>query len=175
MKAETQPGFGHPAIWLSTWFGIGYIPLIGHLIASITALPIAWGLLWLGGSYGGGILFVATTVLFWTSLWAVATYWRAVPHIAPRRVAVDNVVGQWLPLIFVRPEIMWQFAVAFVLFRVMEGLKPWPANWASEQLPGGWGQMLDDFFAGVYAAACMYVIVHLSEHPYVVDLVARSF
>jgi phosphatidylglycerophosphatase A len=173
VTAATHPSFGHPSIWLSTWFGVGYVPFVNDVLAAVAALPIAWVLLWLGGSYGGGLLFIATTVLFWSALWAVAVYLRAAPHMARRRVVVDNVAGQWLPLMFVRPELMWQFAAAFVLFRVMEVFKPWPASWATEHLPGAWGLMLDDFFAGVYAAACMYVTVHLSEHPHVVGLVER--
>ncbi len=174
MTAATQLGVSRPAICLATWFGIGHIPLVGPLLAAVSALPAAWILLWLGGSYGGGVLFIATTLLFWSSLWAVSVYWRAAPHLAERRVVVDNVVGQWLPLMFVRPDAAWQFAAAFVLFRIMEVVKPWPANWAAEHLPAGWGMMLDDFFAGVYAAALMYVTVHLAEHPYVAGLVERT-
>jgi phosphatidylglycerophosphatase A len=174
VTAAARPRFAHPAVWLSTWFGIGYVPLVGQVVAAVTALPIAWLLLWLGGSYGGGLLFIATTVVFWTGLWAVSLYCRTAGADAPRRVVVDNVVGQWLPLMFVRPDAAWQFAIAFVLFRVMDVLRPWPVSWARDHLPGGWRLMLDDFFAGVYAAACMYVIVHLAEHPYVVSLVERT-
>ncbi|CAN5871853.1 phosphatidylglycerophosphatase A [soil metagenome] len=44
--------------------------------------------------------------------------------------------------------------LAFVLFRLMDIFKPWPAN-ALQRVPGGWGILLDDLVAGVYAAAMM--------------------
>jgi phosphatidylglycerophosphatase A len=174
VTAATRPGFGHPAIWLSTGFGIGYVPRGAGPLAALTALPLAWGLLRLGGSYGGGIVFVAATVLFWAGLWAASLYCRA-DGAAPHEVAVDKVVGQWLPLMFVRPDQLWQFAVAFLLFGAFGLIRPWPVSWADEHVPGGWGVMLDDFFAGIYAAAGMYAIVHVAELPYVARLVERTF
>jgi phosphatidylglycerophosphatase A len=49
-------------------------------------------------------------------------------------------------------------AGAFVVFRVMDVVKPWPAR-QIQRLPAGWGILLDDVFAGVYAGVVMQVVV----------------
>jgi phosphatidylglycerophosphatase A len=46
-------------------------------------------------------------------------------------------------------------AVGFVMFRVTDRLKPWPANVAERELPGGFGIMLDDLLAAAWASAIL--------------------
>lgn len=68
----------------------------------------------------------------------------------PQIVVVDEVVGQWLSLLLL-PDSGWKVVVAaFLAFRAMDILKPFPAGW-SERLPGGVGIVADDLVAGVYA------------------------
>jgi phosphatidylglycerophosphatase A len=67
----------------------------------------------------------------------------------PQFVVVDEVAGQWIALIGARPD--WAHAlVALALFRLFDIWKPWPVR-RLEQLPGGWGIMLDDVAAGLLA------------------------
>lgn len=67
----------------------------------------------------------------------------------PGRVVIDEVAGMWVSLLFL--PFTWRTAlIAFVAFRVMDMVKPWPAR-QMEDLPGGWGIMADDLMAGVYA------------------------
>jgi phosphatidylglycerophosphatase A len=71
-------------------------------------------------------------------------------------VVADEVAGCCLPMlaaVSVRgglPMELAQVAAAFVLFRVFDVLKPWPAR-PLERLPHGWGVLVDDLAAGVYA------------------------
>jgi phosphatidylglycerophosphatase A len=46
-----------------------------------------------------------------------------------------------------------------VLFRVFDVWKPWPASWADRSVKGGFGTMLDDVFAGVYAALGLALLI----------------
>jgi len=67
----------------------------------------------------------------------------------PGFVVVDEVAGQWIALIGMRPD--WRHAVlALVLFRLFDIWKPWPIR-RLEGLPEGTGIMLDDVAAGVLA------------------------
>jgi phosphatidylglycerophosphatase A len=82
----------------------------------------------------------------------------------PREFVLDEVAGQFLALTAVTPLVQaragWQVALAaFLLFRLFDIVKPFPAGRA-ERLHGGPGIVLDDLIAGVYAAAGVHVWFH---------------
>jgi phosphatidylglycerophosphatase A len=74
----------------------------------------------------------------------------------PSIVVIDEIVGMWISVAGIAPGIA-PYAAAFFLFRLFDVLKPEPARWL-ERLPGGWGIMLDDVVAGIYANAATRVI-----------------
>ncbi|MEW6509416.1 MAG: phosphatidylglycerophosphatase A [Bacteroidota bacterium] len=80
-------------------------------------------------------------------------------HPDPSIVVIDEIVGMWIALLGLPPSIV-SFAAAFIAFRVFDVLKPEPATMV-ERLPGGWGIMLDDVVAGVYANVLVRVILFL--------------
>jgi phosphatidylglycerophosphatase A len=70
----------------------------------------------------------------------------------PQFVIVDEVSGQLLTYLLALGPVSWKYLLlGFILFRVFDIWKPFPARQA-ESLPGGWGIMADDWIAGVYAA-----------------------
>ena len=75
----------------------------------------------------------------------------------PQIVVIDEVVGQWIALLLVPQTMIW-FAVSFLLFRFFDILKPWPIN-QLQSLPGGWGIMIDDVLAGIYANIIIQLIL----------------
>lgn len=66
----------------------------------------------------------------------------------PSIVTVDEIVGMWLSLWFV-PFTYLNIGIAFVIFRVLDVLKPYPAQ-LFDRKTGGWNIMLDDIIAGIY-------------------------
>jgi phosphatidylglycerophosphatase A len=77
----------------------------------------------------------------------------------PGPVVIDEVMGQCVTL--VAAPFSWPVALAgFVLFRAFDIVKPPPAR-QLERAHGGWGIMLDDLAAGVYAAAAVQAAVWL--------------
>lgn len=77
----------------------------------------------------------------------------------PSQVVADETAGMCLPLLFLpgaalaRPAlVLFTVGFAFVCFRVLDIVKPWPAR-GLQRVPGGWGILIDDLIAGVYAAA----------------------
>lgn len=50
----------------------------------------------------------------------------------------------------------------FILFRIFDVWKPWPIRVIDRQVHGGFGIMLDDIIAGVWAALCTLIIIHLT-------------
>ncbi len=68
----------------------------------------------------------------------------------------DEFVGYWLTM-FALP-VSWTWALAgFVLFRFFDILKPWPIRWIDKKVEGGFGIMLDDVLAAVYAGALLHL------------------
>jgi phosphatidylglycerophosphatase A len=71
-------------------------------------------------------------------------------------VVIDEVVGQMVTLL-AWPDASWKLLLAgFVLFRILDVIKPFPAGRA-ENAPGGWGIMLDDVIAGAYGLALLWL------------------
>ena len=73
----------------------------------------------------------------------------------PGLIVVDEVAGMTLSVLLL-PLTVPVLLAAFVLFRVFDVLKPFPAN-VSQRLPGGVGVMADDLIAGVYALVILLV------------------
>jgi phosphatidylglycerophosphatase A len=67
----------------------------------------------------------------------------------PSIVVIDEIVGMWISLFYL-PKTLPAIALAFVLFRVFDIVKPFPVR-NLERIPHGWGIMLDDLAAGLYA------------------------
>ena len=84
----------------------------------------------------------------------------------PSIIIIDEVVGQLLTFTFVASVTVgnlkaWPiYIIGFFLFRFFDILKPQPAKWADIKLLNKWegGVMLDDVFAGIYAAITLYII-----------------
>lgn len=76
----------------------------------------------------------------------------------PGHIVIDEVAGQWITLIHARVDLSHLLA-GFLFFRLFDIVKPWPAR-QLENLPAGWGIMLDDVAAGVYALLLMQALQH---------------
>jgi phosphatidylglycerophosphatase A len=140
--------FWHPAFLIATWFGAGLLPKISGTWGSAAALPFAWAIAWWGGPW---VLLFASLAAFVIGIWAAGVFsaHAGVKDASP--IVIDEVAGQWLTL-FLLPVNPVAYLIGFFFFRLFDILKPWPANWADRELPGGLGVMLDDMIAGVYAA-----------------------
>jgi phosphatidylglycerophosphatase A len=92
-----------------------------------------------------GVLVVVTIV----GTWAADEAERALGGKDPGAIVVDEVAGMTLSIVAVAPTPA-ALVAGFVLFRVFDIVKPFPAN-AAQRLPGGLGIMLDDLIAGLYA------------------------
>lgn len=77
----------------------------------------------------------------------------------PSFVVIDEVAGMWISVIFL-PHTLLSLAAAFLAFRILDIIKPFPCR-RLERLPGGWGIMMDDVAAGVYANLVTRVIIEI--------------
>jgi phosphatidylglycerophosphatase A len=156
-----------PVRLAATFFGAGRFPAAKGTFGSMMALPFGIALLQVPPPFGRLALLVAATAVLAIGVWASTQFCRAVDRPDAGEVVIDEVAGQWLALVFAAPDNPWHFLAAFLLFRFFDIAKVWPASWAQDHLPGGWGVMMDDIVAGLYAAAALYAGIWAAELPYV--------
>lgn len=141
----------HPAGLLATWFGVGLMPHAPGTWGSFAALPFAWAIMHYGGVWYLAAAVVIVSLLGW---WAAERYVRAHGSEDPGDIVVDEVAGQWLTLLPAGGDI-GLMAAGFVLFRIADIVKPWPAGWADRRIKGGLGAMVDDLFAALWSASAV--------------------
>lgn len=136
---------------IATAFGSGYSPVAPGTAGSAVGVLLFWPL----ASRPWPWQLAACAVVFFVGVAAAGHVARRIGLEDPGIVVVDEVAGQWLTLVGL-PFTPAVAAAGFVLFRVMDVVKPWPAR-DLERLHGGWGIMADDIAAGVLAHLALRV------------------
>jgi phosphatidylglycerophosphatase A len=144
---------------IASIFGIGYIKGGGTIAAAVTC-GIIW-LLWAMGVsphlFLAGCLVVTLIGVYVGN--QVEPYWGK----DSSRVVIDEVAGMWIAVLFIPPSLPLLIA-GFILFRFFDIVKPLYIR-RMENFKGGWGVMLDDVLAGVYANILLQVIVYFHLLP----------
>ncbi len=148
---------------LMTCFGTGLLRPASGTWGSMPAAALAWALLLLGVSQTVYIAVLSVWfVVFCVSCvvygeWAEAKFGKK----DAGQIVADEAAGQCIPLFLLATigvsgfwETSLTVGAAFVLFRIFDVIKPPPAN-AMQRLHAGWGVLVDDLFAGLYAAIAL--------------------
>ena len=98
-------------------------------------------------------------VILIIGLWAATEAEHHFGGIDPGPVVIDEVIGMLITLAL-HPVNVVGAIIGFLIFRVLDVVKPWPAR-RLELLPGGFGVVLDDVMAGVYGNLLMWGLVRL--------------
>lgn len=136
-------------------FFTGYIPFASGTMGSLTALII-----YLIPGFENPATMIALISLFLVVGIPVATKFEKVYGKDPSQCTIDELIGTWISLLFV-PKIIWYVLPAFIIWRVLDIIKPYPAN-KLEKISGGWGIMLDDIVSGIYSLIIIQLIVYLT-------------
>ena len=144
------------ALSLATIAGVGYAPFAPGTFGSAAGLAL-WAVL-PGSATVQGAAIVLTMVL---GSWSGSVAERHFQTTDPSAVVIDEVLGMLVTLFLV--PVGWKGAIAgFLLFRVFDIVKPYPAN-RLERIPGGIGIMADDFMAAIYANLALRVILAIGN------------
>ncbi len=136
--------------------GIGLFPVAPATVASFAAVVVYWLSPLSGDSYGFFLLIALSVPL---GVWATGSLITA-EDPDPHRAVWDEVAGMWLTCLLLPKTLPW-LAAAFVCFRILDVLKPWPIR-RFERLPGGLGIMADDLAAGVVGAVAINLVYRLA-------------
>jgi len=136
----------HPAHLLALGFGAGLAPFAPGTFGTLLAVPFAL-LLW---GYGSDAGFVAAIAFFFLiGIWASAVTGQDLGVADHGAIVWDEVVAFLLVLYFVGSD--WtRIAIAFLLFRLFDILKPPPIRQLDAALKNGFGVMADDILAAGY-------------------------
>ncbi len=133
-------------------FGTGLAPLAPATVGALAALliyefvPIAEDSAVLYALIGGGFL---------VGVWATGRM-TSDEDPDPKQAVWDEFVGMWATCLLLPKTLPW-LAAAFLCFRVLDIVKPWPIR-RLEKLHGGLGIMADDLLAGLYGAAILNAV-----------------
>jgi phosphatidylglycerophosphatase A len=163
---------------IATGFFSGYIPwasgtfgtLVGILIYLLPNVesPLILSLLIVVGFFTGVATSARVAAIVGNKLSRTAemtkTAFQSGEHATadPSIVVIDEIVGMWISLLFL-PKSIPVVIVTFVMFRAFDILKPAPAR-QLEHIPNGWGIMLDDVIAGVYANVATHLAILLARN-----------
>ena len=147
-KARKGVPDGPPGPWvlLAAWGPCGYVPFAPGTAGTLGAIPLFWAM----RDLPLGIYLLAVTAFVALACYAAGVagrYWKA-PDAAP--IVVDEVAGYLVTMALV--PWSWQYALlGFVLFRIFDVVKPFPASYFDRKVKNGFGVVMDDVCAGVYA------------------------
>ena len=114
--------------------------------------------MWVGGPLALASAIVAVSLV---GVWASGWFNRQSASRDSSIIVIDEVAGQWLAILPVAVDLQL-YPVAFVLFRLLDILKPWPISWVDRRVHGGFGVMADDILAGVGAALAVWAVSQIT-------------
>lgn len=148
-----------PKVWSNIWhflafgFGTGLAkkaPGTWGTLAGLAVMPLLY---WLPLPLA--LLWIVLASVFGVWLCGLVAEDLGVPDHGG--IVWDEMVGIWLTLIMLPNSLLW-WVLGFVLFRILDIVKPWPISWLDRRVAGGLGIMLDDMLAGVIAGLLLLAL-----------------
>jgi len=151
--ALAKLSLANPVHFLALGFGSGLAPKAPGTFGTLAALPLYWLMMDLSLTLFIAITVIITVVGFWICDKA-ANDMQVHDHGA---IVWDEVAGMLITMI-AAPVSLLSLVIGFALFRFFDILKPWPIKLLDRHVKGGFGIMIDDVLAGVFAAICLQLI-----------------
>lgn len=150
--------FNRCIVFCGVGFGSGLAPKAPGTFGSAFALlfiPI-----WL--SLGFNLSLIAIIIMSLVGIYICGQTAKVIDVHDDGRIVWDEFAGQsitLLPLIFFNIMSLQWALIGFCLFRLFDVWKPWPIRAADQKVAGGFGIMLDDIIAGLWAALCIIIFI----------------
>ena len=139
---------------MATWFGSGLSPKAPGTVGSLCSVPLAF----IGFYCGTTAFFFTICTLFLIGWWATRIVLRTQKQSDPGFVVIDETIGQSLTFALVvgGPCSLTVLIAGFLLFRLFDITKVWPASFFDRRVHTALGVMMDDVIAGLYAGVILY-------------------
>lgn len=151
MTASVKPNLRNPIHLLAFGLGSGCAPKAPGTFGTLAAIPFWWLLL------QDAPLIPYLCVLI--SGFALGVYLceqtsKDLGVHDHGGIVWDEWIGLWITYIALPAGIEW-IIIGFALFRFFDIIKPWPIKWLDQKVHGGFGIMIDDVLAGIFALVCV--------------------
>jgi phosphatidylglycerophosphatase A len=143
-------------MFLATGFYSGRLPKAPGTWGSLIALPLHFLLLQL--DFNAYLL--ALGIIFLLAVSVAGSAEKILDTKDPGCIVIDEIIGMLIAL-FALPATPLILVLGFILFRFFDVVKPFPVSWFDSHLNGGFGIVMDDVAAGVYAYFCLKIILML--------------
>lgn len=155
-----KPNLKNPIHLLAFGLGSGLAPKAPGTFGTLAAIPLWWWLLQGTPTWA----YIAVLVSGFTfGVWICEKTSQDLGVHDHGGIVFDEWIGLWLTLLWLpwgenlAHNMAWLTA-GFVAFRFFDILKPWPIRWLDAKVHGGFGIMIDDLIAGVFALACLQLV-----------------
>lgn len=141
---------------ISSFFFLGNSPIAPGTAGTLGSIPLYYLMV----TYLDGIQYLVFLLLLMALAIKVSSNaQRIYKREDPREVVIDEVVGFLVTMAFIAPTIT-NIVLGFLLFRALDILKPFPCR-RLEKLSGGYGIVMDDVAAGVWANVLLVAIINI--------------
>ncbi len=138
---------------LATGLGVGYSPIAPGTLGTLLAIPVYYFL----SNIASPIYEVTLIGFFFLSVWISEKGEIFFGKKDDSRIVVDEMMGFLIAMLWVPKTILF-ITIGFFLFRFFDILKPFPIRHLERRLKGGFGVVLDDVMAGIYASIILHLI-----------------
>ncbi len=146
VKSPCERVWRDPVHFLALGFGSGCAPKAPGTCGTVAAIPLYW----LAQDLTLVVFIALTALMFLVGIWLCDRTAKDLGEHDHPSIVWDEIVGYFATMIAAPAGWVW-IVVGFVLFRIFDILKPWPIKTVDQQVSGGFGIMLDDLLAAVYA------------------------
>ena len=144
----------NPIHFLALGFGSGLMPKAPGTFGTLAAIPVYLLMsdlpLWMFISLTAVITIAGIYICDYTS--------RALGVHDHSGIVIDEIAGYLITMIAMPNDWIW-IVTGFILFRLFDILKPWPISWLDKKVSGGFGIMIDDVLAGIFALICLHILI----------------
>ena len=154
-----------------TLFGIGKIKKIPGSLASLATTLFLFFLFHIL-KISPNIILISLIIIFFISLHAVNIFIKDLPNKDPGEVVIDEFIGQSIPICLYElahdvsretSETLKFYFIFFILFRIFDIIKPFPANYYEKNFKNSFGVIMDDVCAGLYVVAVLVLYIVFSS------------
>lgn len=142
-----------PSHFIAFGFGAGAIPVAPGTFGTLMAIPFYLFM----QSFSHGVYLFLLLLIIVGSSWLCDTVSKEIGVEDHQGMCLDEIVG-FLVTMYAAPHHFKWIVIGFILFRIFDITKPWPIRQVDERIKNGFGMILDDVLAGIYALVILHIL-----------------